>query len=979
MLGFRKIIIVPILLFVHLFHQKADAQEYSYKNYTTSDGLPSSEIYRVIQDKKGYIWFATDNGVSRFDGYKFTNFDISDGLVNNTVFDLYEDYKGRVWFIALSGNLCYFENQKIVKYKYNEVIDKELGVRAIPTQNSFYVDSLDNVYLPIGHYGLYKITSDGKISNLITSPNTLAIVDSIKGADLLISYKRDKEKTTKIKIAERNILFDYGANLKRSSLFYVNKGNIKGEIVFSIDNSIYSYSNHVLKKVKQYDNDILWFSRDKENNYIVSVRNEGVRLIKNLDFSSPPQTRFLEEDDVTSVLIDNEEGIWFSTLNNGVFYLPNKEIRTIEIKGIKDKNVYSIGISPTRIFLGVDEKNLIVYDKRDQHEELRLTLEPKYSPIKLAYHPGFDKIIAGTYNSCMLIDYHQAKLDPKKFKKIESSRIQDKAIKDLLIGKGKYYWAGTYTGLYKFTEDGVVYNSNLKDNWTNTVYAIEENNDGSLWIGTLNGLWEYKNGKYTYFGNRDELLSHRIDALYKKGNTLYIGTKGLGLIMLDTDSLTTMLVSTSNGMASNSISSIVAHKNEIWVGTNKGINCLVCENDILKISRLDIGSGLIDNEINELVVDDSILYIATKKGINFLNLNKHKWTKDKPVLYIQQFKINNKDTLLLPNYELNYNQNNLNINYIALSYKSSNNTLYKYQLSPIENEWQETRLHEINYANLSPGQYTFRIKALNESGIWSDVNESLTFSIDRPFWEKWWFYLLPSATVFLVILLILQNSIYKIRKENSIRKELKSSTQKLIAAQINPHFIFNSFNSIHHAILKSDKAESSKYLIKLSNYLRGVLDAVQKEFVTLADEINIINLYLELEKFRLKDKLNYEVYLDPELTPKEIIIPGLFIQPLLEKAIWNRLKPIKEGGFAKIAICKDYESIEVTIEDNGIFDENNNPGIDKEFINKRIQLLNDLYRGQIKFEFTPNTTVSFNQPGNKVQLILQLKQHKTLI
>lgn len=973
MLGNKKIIVIQLLLLMHLFSQKTDAQEHSIKNYSTSAGMPSSELYRVIQDKKGYIWFATDNGISRFDGLRFTNFDMKDGLVNNTVFDLYEDYKGRIWFIALSGNLCYYENQKIVTYKYNNVLSNALGVRAIPTKRAFYTDSLDNVYVSIGHYGLLKITADGKLSNLTKqSDNEQIGIDSIKGSNFLVSYKVGASGKTNICILGQNYPFNFGLSLKRSSLLFANKGDSKNKIVFSIDNTIFSYSDHKIKKLKQFDDEIIWFSRDKENNYWVSIRNYGVKLFKNSDFSTP-QATFLENEDVSSVLVDNENGTWFTTLDNGTYYLPNMEIKTIDIEGISNKNVYSISISPTRIFAGVDEKNLLVFSKRDMHEEFRLKFPPQYSPINLAYHPVMDKIISGTYNSCIAFDYRSDKKNIGNFNKIDKKSSSDKAIKSLRIGKGNYFWAGTYTGLYKFTENEIVYQSNFEDKWTQTVSAIYENNDGSLWIGTYTGLWRYENGKYSYFGDKNEILSHRIDALYKTGNTLCIGTKGMGLVLLDTDSMKTAAINTSNGLASNSISDIVAHNNDIWIGTNKGINCLSCNGKNLNISRLDIGSGLIDNEINQLAIDDSILYIATRKGINFLNLNKHKWTKEKPLLYIQQLKINNKDTALLPDLELRYNQNNININYIAISYKSSDNIRYKYQLSPIEQEWQETRFHEINYANLASGKYTFKVKAMNESGVWSDVNETLNFTIDKPFWEKWWFYVLPVIVIILFILLILQNSLYKIRKENSIRKELKSSTQKLIAAQINPHFIFNSFNSIHHAILKSDKAESSRYLSKLSNYIRGVLDAVQQDFLTLSDEINTINLYLELEKFRLKDKLNYELYIDPELVLKEIVIPGLFIQPLLEKAIWNRLKPLKESGFVKIAVCKNKENIEVTIEDNGIFDENNNKGIDKEFISKRVQLLNELYKGQIKFDFTPNTMVSFNQTGNKVHLLLQLK------
>ncbi|NJO87582.1 MAG: hypothetical protein HC831_00425 [Chloroflexia bacterium] len=167
-----KKLIRNILLFslINTSFFKICSQEYIYTNFLTKDGLPSIEVYHAIQDSKGYIWFATDNGVSRFDGYKFVNFDINNGLINNTVFDLYEDIKGRIWF-----------------------------------------------------------------------------------------------------------------------------------------------------------------SKDKKNNYWVSVRNNGIKCYKSLDSINTPFSWFLIDKDVSSVLIDSESGYWFTTLNNGVFYLPSEEIKTIEI------------------------------------------------------------------------------------------------------------------------------------------------------------------------------------------------------------------------------------------------------------------------------------------------------------------------------------------------------------------------------------------------------------------------------------------------------------------------------------------------------------------------------------------------------------------------------------------------------------------------------------------------------------------------
>src|SRR3990167_223672 len=96
------------------------SQSYNYKHYTVEDGLPSSEVYSAFQDSKGYMWFATDAGVSRFNGYEFKNYDSKDGLTDNTVFLITEDSKGKIWFGTFNNQLCYYFNDSIYPYKYNK-------------------------------------------------------------------------------------------------------------------------------------------------------------------------------------------------------------------------------------------------------------------------------------------------------------------------------------------------------------------------------------------------------------------------------------------------------------------------------------------------------------------------------------------------------------------------------------------------------------------------------------------------------------------------------------------------------------------------------------------------------------------------------------------------------------------------------------------------------------------------------------------
>ena len=152
---------ICLIFLLITFSKIALSQTYNYKNYSVEDGLPSSEVYSAFQDSKGYIWFATDAGVSRFDGYDFENFDKNDWLTDNTVFLISEDYKKRVWAVTFNCQLTYYRDNKWYKYKHNDLLEKELphDSRVV----SFYVDANDNIWLGVLNYGLIKVDNKGNI------------------------------------------------------------------------------------------------------------------------------------------------------------------------------------------------------------------------------------------------------------------------------------------------------------------------------------------------------------------------------------------------------------------------------------------------------------------------------------------------------------------------------------------------------------------------------------------------------------------------------------------------------------------------------------------------------------------------------------------------------------------------------------------------------------------------------------------------
>ena len=181
------------------------AQSRVYKHYTVEDGLPSSEVYTAFQDSKGYMWFATDAGVSRFNGYEFENFDESDGLTDNTVFLFTEDHLGRIWFGTFNCQLSYYENGFIYSFEHNDKIKEEIKTSTAMT--SFYIDSNSTIWIGFHNEGVYLITNDGNISFFGNKKeNSYLYVNLIDELGFVAGYVRGEKQDS---IAQNFTQFTY--------------------------------------------------------------------------------------------------------------------------------------------------------------------------------------------------------------------------------------------------------------------------------------------------------------------------------------------------------------------------------------------------------------------------------------------------------------------------------------------------------------------------------------------------------------------------------------------------------------------------------------------------------------------------------------------------------------------------------------------------------------------------------------------------
>jgi two-component sensor histidine kinase len=270
--------------------------------------------------------------------------------------------------------------------------------------------------------------------------------------------------------------------------------------------------------------------------------------------------------------------------------------------------------------------------------------------------------------------------------------------------------------------------------------------------------------------------------------------------------------------------------------------------------------------------------------------------------------------------KFSYRNNSFNFSFVALDYASQKSIRYFYKLDGLDTNWVSAgSLRSVSYENLSPGHYSFRVKALNNKGRWSSEDAVYSFSISTPFWQTWWFRSLLALAAITAITVYIRKRINTVKTKAAIRQQMTELEVKALRAQMNPHFIFNAMNSIQQFTLKNDVDNANLYISKLSTLLRKVLHSSQQTYITLEEEMEQLNLYLDIEKLRLGNDFSYAVMAGDELEIDALKIPGMLVQPFVENALKHGLAP-KEGP-KKLTVefsLQAGDKLQVKITDNGI-------------------------------------------------------------
>ncbi len=882
-----------------------------FRNFTANDGLPSSEVFEILQDKKGYIWFATDNGVSRYNGYKFENYGVLEGLSEPVVFHLQEDRKGRVWMQCMSGKIFFFENDSIHAFLGNSFIDSQKAKSSFAI--GIAIDSTFNVYCSMANLGLFKFSLDGKPNQLIEKPG----YGVYQIENRTITYGKLNDLTRKSSID----MFLKNGTIKETFKTHLNQlMNLvslyldDGHILLWSNGYFYCFKQDKLVWQIEHSDRIISLSQNLKGEIFVGLINKGVRVFNTLnDLYTNRYESLLEGNSIVNLIKDREGAYWFAALKNGVFYCPNIDLKIYDKKsGLTSDYITSVTIKNIQeIYFGLLDGNLFYLNSLKQ--KIKNLNFNGVTINDLLYNFKQKELWISTP-----IDYYNGN-NNKRIKNINLTKNNNTAKRFRYFPSSNEIWATYMGGFFKIDpiKKTSLFHSGMiktKDtHYMSRTYDVYKSSSNKYWIGNVNGLFELKDNNLISQEKLYPAFKYEIKAIDElPDSTLVLGTAGYGLVFWKGNKIVSL--TDADGMTSNSIENLhIDTRKNLWVGTMNGLNKINWTwKNSFSIDPLTTAHGLPSNEITDVTSWDDEIWVATTKGLtHFKNINKNPIS---PKVLIANILVNQHPLSLNKIDNLNYRYNNLTINYYAINFRMNGKIPYRYRIN--DGDWMYTFNTSLNFLSVPPGNNIFEIQAKNEDGIWSE-SSLLKYNINPPWWATNSARFLELIISLLICFYIYFFRIRQLNRKHQIQLQITQLEHSALQAQMNPHFIFNCLNSIQNYILQNEKAPAIKYLGAFASLVRSMLNASVSGKITLEEEIRLLNNYLSLEKLRFKDRFSYEIIISEKIDVFEVMIPPLLVQPFVENAIKHGISGKETGGYIEVQFNLNQDFVEVSIFDNG--------------------------------------------------------------
>lgn len=948
----NKILVIVLACF--FLSLKIYSQTPPYYHYTSSDGLASSTVFDILQDKDGYLWFGTLNGLSRFDGKHFKNFSSADGLNSNVITSLLEENDGKIIIGNYENGINVLEKGSIKNFR-----------------SKINGSSFRTTYLTEFRGTVYAYTSYGvpiAIKDADSNNNSGIILPSPAPYNL---FKLKEIGSDSLIALTSGGLFNFQQNqyhkmniggLPDSSFFCLTRRSDNTLFVGAIGCLYQMSGNKVTKKISLHfykDKQFQFIYCDSKDNIWFSVYGKGFFCLQSgtdkvVDIGSKMG---LQNTHINAFREDSEGNLWVATFGKGIYCLNNLYLRNYtENDGITNNNIICLEkFKDGQLLIG-------------SIAGIDILTNGTINPLK----DNSGRPVSGYVNN-LTYDGDNVYISwvpqDKDIKSLSENGIQFNFIRGQSFCKtnDNIYVYGSVGNSIRITDQLKTNNTDYEiipvfgdSIYQNRINAIASDINNNVWIGTSSGLCKIagltypatrKNMRKTFFRD-DPVLNSKINSIYCDSNNRvwFTGINGIAFYNLENDSVT-HFTNLMNHKLSTPTSIAVENKNRIWIGTMKGLYLL----DGNSIKYLNSQTGLPSDEILSLLFDpqSNVLFIGTSNGLLRLDIKAFDEYSHTPLsvkinsLQAGDSVFTNYDNLVfLPD------QNNVYINFRVINYSSPASVTYKYILN---GEYRETKNDFLDFSSLKKGDYKLQIYAGTQNTGWGKPF-LISFKILPRFVETLWFDILIIFIILAAAAIIFRMRILAAKKKNKEQLELTERINELkhqaLSALMNPHFIFNSLNSVQYLVNSNRLEEANDYIAMMAKLMRKNLDTAGSGFILLFEEISRLNLYLELEKLRFQERFSYEIITGDGIETVRLLIPNMIIQPFVENSLWHGI--LDSGINGKLVISFSFADVDddsetaraliIKITDNGIGINKATKDKKEDHISKGIQIIEERLR-----------------------------------
>ncbi len=963
---------LSLLLLMVLFRTGNAQGDYMFFHLSLDKGLSDARVSTIVQDRYGFMWMGTPNGLNRYDGYSIQTFYAGkdSGLPSNSISSLFSDSRGQLWVGTSRG---------VVRYNFvTQQFDSCRLPQPVTTIYCFTEDAAGNVYCGTRE-GLFCFKRQAAtwenvsarfgvkdrlilIKGLLFLKKNILFASTEKRGFYKLDMKTGRVDTFGFKVGkvEEYYLAMYGMERLNDNEILVGTLSF-GLIKFNVAQGVFSWPKGVLQKREGIlFNTVNQVRKDHAGRFwVTSNYFRLAEYLPHLDSvittqPDPYSPYGFDDNNASCVYEDRQHNIWIGTSLNGAYHFnPNRK----RVHFFSESDFVPGALQKGKVFAiaGLDSNTLMV----GTHNGPSIYSRNTNSFINFkgyAYNYGdkpLEHVLAGLKDRKGIIWMGSSRLGLMRYDPVtgkirvfgrftEPHPFRDDGISDMVEMKGDSLLVIGYNRPAVFNTRDYTSRSFRSDSLTplykinNAVSLCYDHEGRNIWLATSGGqLFEY-DPVQQLLTEKSQLLKAMAGTLsvlyniaFDTSGRLWCATN-IGAICLEKGKTPAVYTINIPEKTSAEVKNILPVGTDVWLTNNRNIARLDTRTGKMIVLGEKDGFGNVQLYGHSLSLSPwNTVLIGSNSGFYELFPDRIKEEPTSSSAYLTAFRVHDKPLLLqevistAKYIELSYRQNFFSFDISAFDYSEANELEYAYLLEGFDRNWNYIgNQRSGSYTNVPGGDYVLRLKVRNSSGVWNEQGQRIRIHITKPFWQTTWFIVLLLFAVGGIIFLVYHLRVNSVRRRAKLRSDYEIRLNELensaLRTQMNPHFIFNSLNTINSFINSNERERAHQYISKFSKLIRLILDHSREKKITLSNELEVVDLYVQLERIRFDNKFAYKLDIAESIETDNIEVPPLIIQPFIENAILHGLLPLGSGGVLQIEVSKVEQHLLLSISDNGI-------------------------------------------------------------